>query len=167
MRAGLHGRTLSWCCRELLVGKPLPLHLVTRNGLKVKEKHPGGGEPTQEGERSFPNTSLGFFSTSPSGIPSIPKNKLWCVNTIQFFSQQLSTRSCVKNTMEDSKLENFLIQSAVSMVHMMESQAPNTSGDFPDGPVAKTPRNQWRRPRCDSLSGTEIPYASKNFTCHK
>ena len=54
VKAGLHGRTVSWCCRELLVGKPLPLHLVTRNEgfcLKVKEKHPGGGEPTQEGKQ--------------------------------------------------------------------------------------------------------------------
>ena len=80
VRAGLHGRTLSWCCRELLVvGKPLPLHLVTRNEgfcLKGKEKYPGGGEPTQEGEHSFPNTPLGFFSSSPNGILPIPSNKL-------------------------------------------------------------------------------------------
>ena len=95
-------------------------------------------------------------------------NKLWCINTIQFFSQQLSTRSCVPNTMEDSKPENFLIPLDVSMVHMMELQAPNTSGDFLGGPLAKTPCDQWRGPRFESLSGNEIPHAStKNSTCHK
>ena len=48
-----------------------------------------------------------------------------------------------------------------------ELYSVSCDGDFPGGPVAKTPHSQCRGPGFDPWSGIQIPHATtKDSSCH-